>query len=433
MAMAMALRRGAERAGTVMRAGEWSCGGGARFMATAVRVEDDGSPSSSFSSGRALAAFSAVVGAGALYSSCLQTIRSEPAAAEAARDMPQECAPRTALNPNEFVKFKLAEVRDINHNTKVYRYAFRNILVDEILDKHLVYPESGVPDLMTPFHFSMCGVNTVMSRTCIEAFVSHASETVGVYVYSRLHWPFPLFILKFLWWSRFAFNPQEALGLHVASCLVTKAEMGKKKDGTPNYIIRPYTPISPPDSKGYFDLMIKIYPKGNMTQHLAHLKPGDTLEVKGPIPKLAYEPNMKKQIGMVAGGTGLTPMLQVIDAIVSNPEDNTQVSLVYANTTPADILLKSKLDSLAFAHPNFKVFYVVSKESEGWKGGKGHVTKDVLKKGLPSPSDDTLILVCGPPGLMNLISGDKAPDKSQGELIGMLKDLGYTPQQVYKF
>ncbi|KAG0629793.1 hypothetical protein M758_1G130800 [Ceratodon purpureus] len=352
MAMAMALRRGAERAGTVMRAGEWSCGGGARFMATAVRVEDDGLPSSSFSSGRALAAFSALVGAGALYSSCLQTIRSEPAAAEAARDMPQECAPRTALNPNEFVKFKLAEVRDINHNTKVYR---------------------------------------------------------------------------------FAFNPQEALGLHVASCLVTKAEMGKKKDGTPNYIIRPYTPISPPDSKGYFDLMIKIYPKGNMTQHLAHLKPGDTLEVKGPIPKLAYEPNMKKQIGMVAGGTGLTPMLQVIDAIVSNPEDNTQVSLVYANTTPADILLKSKLDSLAFAHPNFKVFYVVSKESEGWKGGKGHVTKDVLKKGLPSPSDDTLILVCGPPGLMNLISGDKAPDKSQGELIGMLKDLGYTPQQVYKF
>lgn len=40
-----------------------------------------------------------------------------------------------------------------------------------------------------------------------------------------------------------------------------------------------------------------------------------------------------------------------------------------------------------------QVFYVVSKESQGWKGGKGHVNKDMLKKGLPSPSDDTLILV----------------------------------------
>jgi NAD(P)H-flavin reductase len=44
-----------------------------------------------------------------------------------------------------------------------------------------------------------------------------------------------------------------------------------------------------------------------------------------PIPKLPYEPNKKKQIGMIAGGTGVTPMLQVLDAILSNPDDNTQV------------------------------------------------------------------------------------------------------------
>lgn len=32
----------------------------------------------------------------------------------------------------------------------------------------------------------------------------------------------------------------------------------------------------------------------------------------------------------IAGGSGITPMLQVIDAIVKNPEDNTQVtSLLY--------------------------------------------------------------------------------------------------------
>jgi cytochrome-b5 reductase len=35
------------------------------------------------------------------------------------------------------------------------------------------------------------------------------------------------------------------------------------------------------------------------------------VEVKGPFPKLAYVPNMKKNIGMLCGGTGITPMLQV--------------------------------------------------------------------------------------------------------------------------
>ncbi len=35
--------------------------------------------------------------------------------------------------------------------------------------------------------------------------------------------------------------------------------------------------------------------------------------------------------------------------------------------------------------------------------------------------------------MMNAISGDKAKDKSQGELTGILKQLGYTPEQVFKF
>jgi cytochrome-b5 reductase len=41
--------------------------------------------------------------------------------------------------------------------------------------------------------------------------------------------------------------------------------------------------------------------------------------------------------------------------------------------------------------------------------------------------------VCGPPGMMNHISGDKAKDRSQGELTGILKELGYTAEMVYKF
>jgi cytochrome-b5 reductase len=31
------------------------------------------------------------------------------------------------------------------------------------------------------------------------------------------------------------------------------------------------------------------------------------------------------------------------------------------------------------------------------------------------------------------VSGDKAEDKSQGELSGLLKDLGFTEKNVFKF
>ncbi|GLU09747.1 hypothetical protein SLE2022_265900 [Rubroshorea leprosula] len=232
---------------------------------------------------------------------------------------------------------------------------------------------------------------------------------------------------------RFSFDPNAKLGLDIASCILTRAPLGLDAEGKTKYVIRPYTPISDPDAKGYFDLLIKVYPEGKMSQHFASLKPGDVVEVKGPIEKLRYTPNMKKHIGMIAGGTGITPMLQVIEAILKNPDDNTQVSLLYANISPDDILLKQKLDILATSHPNLKVFYTVDNPSKNWKGGSGYVSKDMVVKGLPAPGDDTLILVCGPPGMMNHISGNKAKDYSQGELAGILKELGYTEQMVYKF
>ncbi|KAK4420252.1 NADH-cytochrome reductase-like protein [Sesamum alatum] len=232
---------------------------------------------------------------------------------------------------------------------------------------------------------------------------------------------------------RFTFDPSVKLGLDVASCIITRAPMGQNAEGNTKYVIRPYTPISDPDAKGYFDLLIKVYPEGKMSQHFASLKPGDVVEVKGPIEKLRYSPNMKKHIGMIAGGSGITPMLQIIDAILKNPDDNTQVSLLYANVSPDDILLKKKLDVLAASNPNLKIFYTVDNPTKDWLGGKGYISKDMVVKGLPSPSDDTFILVCGPPGMMKHISGDKAKDRSQGQLTGILKELGYTEDMVYKF
>ncbi|CAI0543019.1 unnamed protein product [Linum tenue] len=236
---------------------------------------------------------------------------------------------------------------------------------------------------------------------------------------------------------RFTFDPSKELGLHVASCLLTRYPE-TSADGKTKYVIRPYTPISDPAVKGHFDLLIKFqkllqtYPDGKMSQYLASLKPGDVIEVKGPIGKIRYSPNMKKHIGMIAGGTGITPMLQVIEEILKNPDDNTQVSLLYANVSPDDILLKQKLDYLATHHPNLKIFYTVDNPTKSWKGGVGYVSKDMALKGLPAPGDDTIILVCGPPGMMKQISGEKAKAE-QGELSGILKELGYTEEMVYKF
>ena len=41
--------------------------------------------------------------------------------------------------------------------------------------------------------------------------------------------------------------------------------------------------------------------------------------------------------------------------------------------------------------------------------------------------------VCGPPGFMAAMSGDKTKDYKQGLVEGLLKAAGYTEDMVYKF
>ncbi|CAM9740838.1 unnamed protein product [Ectocarpus sp. 6 AP-2014] len=177
-------------------------------------------------------------------------------------------------------------------------------------------------------------------------------------------------------------SEEHVMGMKTASCIVVK---GKGKDGS--VAVRPYTPTTTNDTKGHFDLVIKVYPEGNVSSHLFSLKVGDTVAVKGPFPKFDYSPNVKKEIGMIAGGTGITPMLQVLQELLLNPEDKTKVTLLFANVTAADIMLKAEIDKLAAEHDNFDVVYVVSGQ-----GGGGVDGADGTRQRLPDRDPSTQAL-----------------------------------------
>ncbi|TMW66424.1 hypothetical protein Poli38472_004189 [Pythium oligandrum] len=217
------------------------------------------------------------------------------------------------------------------------------------------------------------------------------------------------------------------MGITTAGLLVAKANI----DGKP--IVRPYTPTNLNDELGFLELVVKGYPQGLLSKHIVELKEGDSLEMKGPFLKFKYEANRYKKLGLIAGGSGITPMLQLIKQICRNPADKTEIVLIFGNQTEEDILLRDELDALQYLYPQLKVHHVLSNPSESWTGLKGFVSKEMLEEFIPGPSDDHLVCVCGPPPMMYHISGDKAKDKSQGQLQGLLKELNYTSKQVFKF
>lgn len=224
------------------------------------------------------------------------------------------------------------------------------------------------------------------------------------------------------------------MGMTVSSCIMIKSDTLDKNG---KVVARPYTPTSTNDHKGEFELVVKVYPTGNVSKYLGGLKVGDSIEVKGPFAKLPYKANMKKKIGMIAGGSGITPCMQVLQEVLNNVWDKTEVHLLFANNTPEDIIMKPLLDFLAEAHPNFKVTYFVARNPTDAPLDKnmrmGYVTADAIHALLPRPSDDHLIYVCGPPPMMEAISGQKKGPADQGPLLGALMSLGFAPSQVYKF
>jgi cytochrome-b5 reductase len=219
------------------------------------------------------------------------------------------------------------------------------------------------------------------------------------------------------------------LGLPIGQHISIAATL-PQPDGTSKEIVRSYTPISGDHQPGHFDLLIKSYPTGNISKHMASLIIGQTIKVRGPKGAMVYTPNMVRAFGMIAGGTGITPMLQIIRAVIRGRAtgDKTEIDLIFANVNKEDILLKEDLDTLAKEDKGFRIHYVLNNPPEKWDGGVGFVTPEMITKWLPKPAEDIKLLLCGPPPMISAMK--KA---SEGLGFRKAKPVSKLEDQVFAF
>lgn len=82
-------------------------------------------------------------------------------------------------------------------------------------------------------------------------------------------------------------------------------------------------------------------------------------------------------------------MYQVVREVLDNPEDKTELYLVFANKTENDIILKEEFDELAQKHKNFHVFYSVDNPiTPDWNGGKGFISREMLEEKMFTPTEN---------------------------------------------
>ncbi|KAH8061406.1 hypothetical protein JL722_4023 [Aureococcus anophagefferens] len=199
-------------------------------------------------------------------------------------------------------------------------------------------------------------------------------------------------------------DDHDAAGKSVARHAATADEVTGRVD----FVIKAYRPLPPRFPDG-----------GALSQHLCdRIAVGSEVEFRGPMGEIEYlgggafevhdDKGVKKRIavkraGLIAGGTGLTPMLQLITAVgaevAANAAGAPALSFLLGNRTEADILCRDEIEAAQKAGA-VDLHYTLDKPPPGWPHHTGFIDDAMLAATMPKPAKDTYFFCCGPPPMI---------------------------------
>lgn len=193
-------------------------------------------------------------------------------------------------------------------------------------------------------------------------------------------------------------------------------------------VSRSYTPVPPclhpedmaPNYKpDCICLMIKRYPNGALSPSITKLEPGQTLTMSNGLGAFVTESfDRYPVIHMLAGGTGLTVMLGIIQRALAR-RSVTLINLLNFNKDEDNMFYVTQLDK-ASAEKKFKVTHILSQAEDKWEGRRGTLSDELLKELIGECSSEGCVFTCGPKGFV--LSAKKCIQK-----------LGWKPHQTYEF
>lgn len=195
---------------------------------------------------------------------------------------------------------------------------------------------------------------------------------------------------------------------------------------------RPYTPIYVEGK--HIAFVIKVYPGGKITQYLDAKKVGDSVCVSETLSSRKSRQNEFKNVLMIAGGTGVTPMYQMLKEQILTGNNETKFKLLFLNKTEEDVFLLKEISELQkISKGMLEIIHIFSQgiRNPDQTHISGKLNKELLLEIIGSECFD-FIYICGPPTLYESFSGKKVSRTDQGEFSGILKEIGFKKEQVFK-
>jgi predicted ferric reductase len=164
----------------------------------------------------------------------------------------------------------------------------------------------------------------------------------------------------------------------------------------------PWTISSSPTAPGVLCSTIKE--SGDFTASIGKTKPGDTALVCGPFGRFSYVlyPD-EGDLVFIAGGVGITPLMSMLRHIRDTRAERT-VTLLYANTSEKDIVFRDELAAMERdGVAGLKVVHVLSEPSAEWKGERGRLDEERIRRFLGPDAARRSYYLCAPPALLQQV------------------------------
>ncbi|MGE4125572.1 MAG: 2Fe-2S iron-sulfur cluster-binding protein [Pusillimonas sp.] len=150
---------------------------------------------------------------------------------------------------------------------------------------------------------------------------------------------------------------------------------------------------------------VKIHEGGQVSNYLQHggLCTGDPLTLKGPYGRFGLSENTDMPAIMIAGGTGLAPIMALLEENFSRSLKR-PITMFFGGRSPSELYHLDRLTQWAERYPYFKLVACVQEAGAdaNWNGATGLVT-DVLRQTLIDGFGHEAYL-CGPPGMIDAAS-----------------------------
>ncbi len=158
---------------------------------------------------------------------------------------------------------------------------------------------------------------------------------------------------------------------------------------------RSYSFANPPDITGRLSFYVKVLENGAMSEYVSgRAKPGDEMPITGPFGHFYLRPPVRP-IVMVAGGTGLAPMLSMFDHLTGSGGTDQPIRLLYGANTPDELFALDHIAGVGFA---LTTELAVVAGAPGWHGHVGHVTELLGPEHVAAGDVDAYL--CGPPPMI---------------------------------